>query len=110
MNQPFVIPEEDSNLIAAVHNGNVGHGGVDATMRKLAKAGHHRRRYMRSYVKHFIKQCGLCQKVAESHIAATTKAFTMGGGRPMQRVCIDTIGPVKPDRHGNKYIIALIDS
>ena len=39
-----------------------------------------------------------------------TKPFTTASHFPMERLNVDTIGPLKEDERGNRYIIAIIDS
>ena len=40
---------------------------------------------------------------------AQTYPFNMGVRQPWERLNIDTIGPLPPDKHGNKYIMVIID-
>jgi transposase InsO family protein len=108
--RPFQVPDAQWAQIKACHNGRVGHGGVEATLRKLAKQGLNKQPHMRAYVRQFIKKCDCCQKLRDHKFKAITERFTLGGGNGlMLRIYIDTIGPFPKDEEGNEYIIVVID-
>ena len=65
---------------------------------------------IRRYVRKFIQQCPCCQKMSQIKVPIHTMPFTTASYHPMERLNIDTIGPLKEDERGNKYIIAIIDS
>jgi hypothetical protein len=65
---------------------------------------------IRRYVRKFIQQCPCCQKMSQIKVPIHTMPFTTASHYPMERLNIDTIGPLKEDERGNKYIIAIIDS
>ena len=65
---------------------------------------------IRRFVRKFIQQCPCCQKMSQIKVPIHTKPFTTASYYPMERLNIDTIGPLKEDERGNKYIIAIIDS
>ena len=94
--------------IKAVHNSSVGHHGVERTLAYLQKQGHHWK-YMRDHVKTFVKQCPLCQKMNRLKIPIRTVRFTLARYNVMERVNMDTIGPLPPDEQGNEYILVIID-
>ena len=62
----FDHPPGVYDLIAKVHEAEVGHGGVDRTMiklRKLVKALNRKPwKYMREHVRRFIRECPCCPK------------------------------------------------
>jgi transposase InsO family protein len=64
---------------------------------------------IRRYVKKFIRQCPCCQKMSQIKIPIHTIPFTTASYYPMERLNIDTIGPLKEDEDGNTYLIAIID-
>ena len=64
---------------------------------------------IRRYVKKFIRQCPCCQKMSQIKIPIHTIPFTTASYFPMERLNIDTIGPLKEDEDGNTYLIAIID-
>ena len=66
---------------------------------------------MRTDVRQFIEQCPQCQfmKVAKHHIHGATRPYNMSVDKPMERINIDTIGPLPADEHGNRYIMVIVD-
>ena len=102
------IPTQEYNLISGVHNSFVGHHGEERTMQKLIRKGQSWPN-MRKHVKSFIKACPACQKMSyKSHII-NAKPFTLARYEPMERINVDSIGPLPEDKWGNKYIITIID-
>ena len=104
----FSIPPERYKLIAKVHNSLVGHHGVDRTMAYL-HASNEPWPYMREHVKRFIKKCPCCQKMSYLKIPIHTHAFTTASYEIMERININTIGPLPADEWGNAYILVMID-
>ena len=104
----IVIPDDRYAEITAVHNNMAGHHGVELTLDKLARQGK-TWRYMREHVRKFIRECDSCQKASYNRHKVRIPKFTAGSYQPMERVNIDTIGPLPTDELGNKYIIAIID-
>jgi len=105
---PFELPQKYHNMIAKVHNSNVGHFGVDRTYEKCKKA-HGVWEYMREHIKAFIRKCPCCQKMSRLKIPIHTHPFTTAAYAVFERVAIDTIGPLPEDVDGNRYIIVIID-
>ena len=68
---------------------------------------------MRHDVQEYIHNCPQCQFMQTAKMALKAKAqtypFNMGVRQPWERLNIDTIGPLPPDKHGNKYIMVIID-
>ena len=106
--ETFDIPQDKRKLIASCHNSVVGHHGVERTVYKLHGQGHNWT-YMREHVRSFIKKCPCCQKMSYLKMPIHTHPFTLGTYQPMERVAVDTIGPLDVDEEGNQYIIVLID-
>ena len=113
------IPPEAARIITKFHNSRVGHHGVERTIsqisRALAAASSDSKNpvtswaYMRSHVKSFIKQCPLCQKMAVLKSQIQTTPFVTSAYEPMERINLDTIGPLPPSRSGYTYILVLVD-
>jgi hypothetical protein len=61
-------------------------------------------RGMEQHVRNFIYRCPICQKNSDKDDKITIKPFTS-----MQRLSIDTIGPLSKDSKGHQYIIVMID-
>jgi hypothetical protein len=114
------IPTEVYDLISKVHNAEVGHFGVDRTL-KLIRMSTERERpqqnsigglsgaQMRRYVRQFVMQCSYCQLASPVLKQIKTHRFTTAAYIPMDVLNIDTIGPLKPDVYQNEYIIVVID-
>jgi len=105
----FIIPRDKYKVISKVHNSLVGHHGVENTMVKLNQ-GKKSWLYMREHVKRFVKMCPCCQKLREKQLINSTHPFTAASLNPMERLNIDTIGPLPPDENGNEHIIVIIDT
>ena len=105
--QAFAIPVAERRIIGTVHNAEVGHHGVDRSVRKLTQLGHNWQ-YMREHVKRFIKECPCCQKMRYVKPSVHTHPFTVATYAPMERLGIDTIGPLTESTNGYKYILVII--
>ena len=104
----FLLPEDKREIICKIHNSQSGHFGVEKTTQKLLDLGHNWT-HMREHVKTFIKKCPCCQKMSYLKPVIHTHPFTLGTYQPMERVAIDTMGPLEADETGNRYIIVIID-
>jgi len=108
---PSTIPlsTEEYELIGAVHNSICGHHGVERTLRLLRERSPKTWPSMRKAVKQFIRQCPQCQMMADSKLSVHIAPFNVSRYYPMDRLNIDSIGPLPPDEHGNEYILVIID-
>ena len=96
--------------IASVHNSDIGHFGVDKTIAKLQSVGT-TWSTMRHDVNTFIKRCPCCQKMSVLKIPIQTQPFTLASYSPMDRICVDTIGPLPVEKETDaKYILVIIDA
>ena len=105
----FSLPMEAQESIAKVHNEIAGHGGVERTLICLDKQNKHWK-YMREHVKQFIRQCPFCQKMNYLKVPIHTHPFTTASYSVMERLGIDTIGPLPESENGMKYILVIIDA
>jgi hypothetical protein len=64
---------------------------------------------MRQKVRHFIRQCPVCQKSSQENPMVYTMPFTTATYEPMERLNIDSIGPLPPTTDGYQYILVIID-
>ena len=103
----FRIPEAAYKQIGKVHNSIVGHHGVERTLDKLMKQGSPWD-FMREHVRRFIKNCPCCQKMSYLKVPIHTQPFTTASYEPMERINIDSIGPLPCDIHGLCYIVVVI--
>ena len=105
------IDKKEMKLLAQYHNETTGHHGVSRTIDKL-KSHFKKQKPMprlQEKVRAFIKHCPCCQKMNQLRIPIQTLGFTAATYTPMERINIDTIGPLPADSHGNIYIIVIID-
>lgn len=99
--------EGDKNL--GVRGGAVGHPGVEVMMSRLKEQGWDWQG-MRQDCQRFVKECVTCQKMKAVHRCVKTHPFTLSVHGIMDRMVVDTIGPLPADRWGNKYILTIVDS
>ena len=64
---------------------------------------------MRQKVKLFIQKCPVCQKNSQEYPIIHTMPFTKASYEPMERINIDTIGPLPLAENGSQYILVVID-
>lgn len=103
------LTQQQYKAISAVHNTRRGHFGVDLTVKKLQDElspwiG------MRSHVRWFIQHCPICQKLREIKPSITSKPFTTAAYFPMERISMDSIGPLPKDAAGYCYILVILDN
>ena len=105
----FRLEDDIYKKLMKVHNSVVGHVGVEKMIAKLKNMKSTWKK-MRMDCKKFIYQCPSCQKMSALKYPIHIHPFTKASYSPMDRVAIDTIGPLPEDTLGNKYIITIIDS
>ena len=103
------IPPEAYEKIQKCHNSTVGHHGREATIAKLLKQ-HEPWPYMRNHVRKFIRECDCCQKMTDREYPVVIKNFTTSTYQPMERIAIDTIGPLTKDPEGFEHAVVIIDT
>jgi transposase InsO family protein len=108
VNEEKKLSQENYTKISKVHNSYAGHHGVERTLNKLVTANQTWPK-MREHIKQFIKKCPCCQKMSVLKIPIHTHPFTTAAYEPMQRLNIDSIGPLDPDDDGACHIIVVID-
>ena len=100
-----VIPEEQYRRIAAVHNSNLGHWGLAMTKKRLNDPSVTDR-----MISEFIRQCPCCQVMSRLRILIKTHPFTCASYNPFEVLHLDHIGPLRPDKKGNVFILVIIDA
>jgi hypothetical protein len=106
---PFYVPEDLRKSLEMVHSSAVGHFGVDIPLGRVQAMGHSDK-YLREYVKRFIQACPHCQKMSALRVPILTSPYCTSSLMPMQRLNIDTIGPLPMSSHGHQYIMVVIDT
>ena len=109
LDEAFRIPNDIYNLIARVHNSQVGHFGVELTLKRVLTNGVTTSN-IRSYVRKFIQRCPCCQKMSYLKIPIHTSPYVTSTYSLMQRLNIDTIGPLPKSDDGCCYILVVIDT
>jgi transposase InsO family protein len=105
----IVIPRDVYNRISAVHNSNVGHLGVEKTLRKLLRQQYNQD-YLREYIRAFIKQYPLCQKMSMIAPVIVTRPFTVSSSAPMANINLDYLYMSVEDETKDKYVLVVIDT
>jgi hypothetical protein len=104
------LPRKIYDEIAAIHNSEIGHFGVEKTLHKLDLAKKEWKG-RRNDVEKFIKKCPACQKMSFIKQAIETQPFTLASYSPFDRICVDAIGPLPVDTSTeNKYILTVTDA
>ena len=103
------LPKRTFKKIQQAHNGLVGHSGVQKTIERLQKlnstwSG------MRNDVSTFIHNCPCCQKMSKIKPLIQTTPFTLAHYRPMNRICVDAIGPINIEGQKIQHIFVMIDA
>jgi hypothetical protein len=104
--------EEIDKILRESHNTYIGHGGVERTLTKIQLYLNKEKVYWPSKrfdVKEYIKHCPACQFMSYLKIKVNISPYNVSVSAPMDRINIDTVGPLDPDEDGNTYIIVLID-
>ena len=107
----FRLDQKVYDTIKRVHNSKIGHHGIERTLKKLQDNNMIESNWksVRADIKKFLFQCPLCQKMARLKTPIHTHPFTTAAYLPMDRISIDTIGPLPPDNSGFTHIIVIID-
>ena len=106
--QLLPLPRDIYDWIGKVHNSNVGHCGTEITLARLTAKGHVWDK-SRAHIRQFIRQCACCQKMSQIKPAIVIPPFTLATYCPMQKISMDTIGPLTEDEAGFKYVLVIID-
>jgi hypothetical protein len=103
------IPEDIRAQIKLAHNAMVGHSGVLRTILKLKRLGSTFPN-MRDWVDKFIKQCPVCQKEDCRTFPVGVTPFTSATYKAMQRLQVDSIGPLPTTEEGFAFVFVMIDT
>lgn len=104
------VPEDKWDLIAQHHNSlEVGHGGIQRTVKRLQIAGH-TWRGMHRHVKRFIKLCPCCQKMSQLRKVIHSHPFSVSAYGLWNTVSVDFIEKLTPDKDGNTMIVVIVDN
>lgn len=101
--------DENHNNFLSVHNAELGHKGTAETIRRL-KQKDIRWRGMYKDIDRFIKLCPCCQKNNQRVNRNIAFPFTVHGLKPFEKVDIDFIVDLRPDKDGVTTIMVVIDA
>ena len=105
------LDDERYNLIEKFHNTTIGHGGKERTIRLIKeRSGLKDFSLLDRDVAFFIKYCSLCQMMRVQNLKTKILPFNVSVNGPMDRLCMDLIGPLEPSCGGNKYIMVILDT
>ena len=103
------LPKKIFKKIQQAHNAITGHSGVQKTIDRLQKLNL-KWSGMRKDVSTFVNNCPCCQKMNTIKPLIHTIPFTLSHYRPMNRICVDAIGPIDIDNQNIKHIFVIIDA
>lgn len=105
------IDDDHFKIITNYHNTLAGHWGVEKTIDLMKKNQVDPWTYMRRDIRRFIKECPVCQKLSQMPAQHNIAPYTLATYEPMQRLSIDTIGPIGiGNKEDNKHILVIIDN
>ena len=102
------IKEVHHSLMQSFHGGVAGHGGRDATLEKLRRAGHNWQGMVEE-VTDFVGSCPICQCTRINNKRSINETFDSSADVEGDRVAMDALGPLDEDSEGYKYILAFTD-
>ena len=103
--EKFKLTRDQYNTISKVHNSQVGHFGLERTLKRLIDKKIVWQ-YMRQHVRWFIDHCSCCQKMSMLKVPIHAHGFSTSTYTPMECLNIDFIGPF-PD---GGYVLVIIDT
>ena len=86
--EKFTLSDKHRTDISSHHNSKVGHSGVSTTVRRLLQSKI-KWPYMRQHVKHFIRNCPLCQKLRVDKFPTHSHPFTTSTDVPIHCLSFD---------------------
>ena len=108
------INQELVDQIILHHNSLVGHVGIDELMFRMEQAGYRnprdQPRYLRQHCEYVLTNCAACQKIRERKPDAEPALKTLAVHEPGEEWSIDVAGPFPADKHGNTYIVVVVDT
>jgi RNase H-like domain found in reverse transcriptase/Integrase zinc binding domain len=94
--EKFTLAKAQYRTISSLHNSNVGHFGLDRTLKRLKAIGQVWE-FQRQRVRHFIDHCPCCQKMSLLKIPIHAHGFTISTYTPMECLNIDFVAPFPDD-------------
>jgi hypothetical protein len=101
--------EEQRKILIKFHNEKTGHHGVERTYHKM-RTKNHNWPSMRTHIRSFIQRCPACQKMSLIRTPIQVTRFVNSTLLPMEKLQIDSIGPLPPTEDGYCHIIVIVDT
>lgn len=91
------------------HGPITGHCGSEELCRRLKAEGLDFPE-LEKKAKEFVQSCPVCQKVKQGEVLLPAALTPITAKKPFEELSIDTMGPLKEDKQGFKYILCVVDS
>ena len=99
--QPTILKEHHDAHIA-------GHFGMEKTLSRLRQSPYFWPK-LRNTVEEWCRRCQVCARTKPANSKAKAPMQTVGAGTTLERVGIDIMGPLPETRHGNRFILVVMD-
>ena len=105
----FVVPDKlKEEIFKYCHDAlSAGHLGQNKTLEKIKQCAIWHG--LSTDCSIYVKQCSVCNRNKKTNIKARSALGQYHVGAPMQRLHMDILGPLPLTKHGNKYILVVID-
>ena len=99
--QPTILKEHHDAHIA-------GHFGMEKTLSRLRQSPYFWPK-LRNTVEEWCRRCQVCARTKPANSKAKVPMQTVGAGTTLERVGIGIMGPLPETRHGNRFILVVMD-
>lgn len=107
------LTEEQDRILRMCHNCEVGHGGVERTLRRLMEHAEFIAKPWkrpRASARRFVRTCEVCQKLDPLKPLIKAHRYVTSCYSPFARISIDTVGPLPRAIDGSLYLLVMIDA
>ena len=106
----IVVPEAIREDVLAEHHDirMAGHFGIQRTLERL-RASPYYWPQMKDSVETWIRNCDVCQRTKPEIKRQIAPMGRLAAGRPLERVAVDVMGPLKETVRGNRFVIVVGD-
>ena len=107
--QILVPCDSREDVLTQLHDHvTAGHLGTTKTIDKVQKRFYWYK--YKEFIENWVKKCPQCQARCLPHLRPKAPMSQNRVGVPMERVCLDLLGPFPESRSGNKYVLSIVDS
>ena len=106
----MIVPVEGQPTILKEHHDAhiAGHFGMEKTLNRLRQSPYFWPK-LRNTVEEWCRRCQVCARTKPANSKAKAPMQTVGAGTTLERVGIDIMGPLPETRHGNRFILVVMD-